>query len=73
MTGPVIRTPEQGLWVYVGSDLEELRDEREVGLYNERVTALRGDLDHEEFDRAWDEGRALDLSAAIRFALAEPS
>ena len=41
----------------------------EVGVYEERVTALREDLDPEELKRAWDEGRALDLSAAVRFAL----
>jgi tetratricopeptide (TPR) repeat protein len=45
----------------------------EVGLYKQRVTALKDDLDPAEFDRAWAEGRTLDLPSAIRYALAGPS
>ena len=41
----------------------------EVGVYEERVTALKNDLSPIELERAWDEGRSLDLQAAVRFAL----
>jgi predicted ATPase len=41
----------------------------EVGVYEERVRALKEDLEPDALASAWEEGRRLDLSAAIRFAL----
>jgi tetratricopeptide (TPR) repeat protein len=41
----------------------------EVSIYQTRLDALKEDLPPDEFSRAWDEGRSLDLPAAISFAL----
>jgi tetratricopeptide (TPR) repeat protein len=41
----------------------------EVDIYEERVRALKDDLEPDAFAAAWEEGGGLDLPAAIRFAL----
>jgi hypothetical protein len=54
-------------------EIGNARSVHESIAYERQVKAVRAILTAEAFDQAWDEGRAMSLDHAVRYALDEPA